>query len=129
MKAGECLHKQAYRIGGRTAKCPECKCIILPNGDAVPDEKPSMAHKFLWDALDTPSRETIIDKLNCWDYILEAMEEYRQQPRQEEEKPTDLKDELLKYENWCDSLFPNMTVPQGEEKAKIDLIDEYLKTR
>ena len=78
MKAGECLHKQAYRIGGRTAKCPECKCIILPNGDAVPDEKPSMAHKFLWDALDTPSRETIIDKLNCWDYILEAMEEYAQ---------------------------------------------------
>ena len=91
----KCKHREAYRIGGRTSKCPECECIILPNGNAVPDETPSKAHKFLWDALDTPSRETIIDELNCWDYILKAMQEYRQQGMPTEEE---IRDAAIEYE-------------------------------
>lgn len=39
-------------------------------------EEAPIIERILWDSIDTPTRESIINELNCWGRLLEGMESY-----------------------------------------------------
>jgi len=40
-------------------------------------EKFPLIERILWENIDTPTRESIIKELRCWNSIIKAMEEYK----------------------------------------------------